>query len=70
MPSSWWGDDPDQTPVNEWISCTTEQYGNKNTDTAFKLTQKLQIGDFYFALQQNFTETMFVLPIYANIATT
>ena len=62
MPSSWWGDNPDATPVDKWIPCTTENNGQNYSDTSFKLTQKLQIGDFYFALKQNFTETMFVLP--------
>lgn len=67
MPSSWWGDSPDATPVDKWIPCTTEKNGQNYSDTSFKLTQKLQIGDFKFALKQNFTETMFVRPININI---
>ena len=67
MPSSWWGDSPDATPVDKWIPCTTEKKGQNYSDTSFKLTQQLQIGDFKFALKQNFTETMFVRPININI---
>jgi hypothetical protein len=62
MSSSGWGDNPDATPVDTWIPCTSERNNFIYTDTAFKLTQKLQIGDFYFVLKQNFTETMFVSP--------
>jgi len=69
MFSSGWGDNPDATPVDTWIPCTSERNNFIYTDTAFKLTQKLQIGDFYFVLKQNFTETMFVLPTNASIAT-
>ncbi|KAM0701903.1 hypothetical protein Q7P35_010813 [Cladosporium inversicolor] len=42
------------------IPCTSERNNFIYTDTSFKLTQKLQNGDFYFTLKQNFTETMFV----------
>ena len=66
MSSSSWGDNPDQTPVDKWIPCTTEYNGQNYSDTSFKLTQKLQIGDFKFALKQNFTETMFVSQCYSQ----
>jgi len=60
LPFSSWGNSADYVPIDEWLPCTTEQGGQEASDVSYQFyTKPFAIGNFSFAVRQNFTETTY-----------